>query len=148
MYVDWLWWRSSSNFGRQVGRSGKTLSNLSGSRACGRGAGNGSQVFIASMLTDVLRLFSLTVALAEGSARVTGHGSSHIIFSGPTNRTSPEVGTLGQSSHSVSTWFHDVLVNIGICTRRTSCFNYLDQAVVDRFSSVLDSLHVFAQLRC
>ena len=34
-----------------------------GSRACGRGAGNGSQVFTASMLT-VLRLLNLIVALA------------------------------------------------------------------------------------
>ena len=35
------------------------------------GVGNGSQVFTASILT-VLRLISLTVALAACSARVTG----------------------------------------------------------------------------
>ena len=47
-----------------------------GSRASGRGgASNGSQVYTASMLT-VLQLISLTVALAAGSARVTGRGAS------------------------------------------------------------------------
>ena len=40
---------------------------------------NGSQVFTAYMFT-VLRLISLTVALAAGSARVTGHGASKIII--------------------------------------------------------------------
>ena len=61
----------SANFDRQVGRSGKTLLLGYGPAA----AGNGSQVFIASMLT-VLRLISLTVALAAGSARVTALGAS------------------------------------------------------------------------
>ena len=44
---------------------------LLGHRLAAAGAGNGSQVFVASMLT-VLLLISLTVALAAGSARVNG----------------------------------------------------------------------------
>ena len=43
------------------------------------GAGNGSQVSTASMLT-ILRLNNLTVALAVSSARVTGHGASRNMF--------------------------------------------------------------------
>ena len=42
------------------------------------GAGNGSQEFTASTLT-VLRLIGLTVALASGSARLTGFDASTII---------------------------------------------------------------------
>ena len=55
----------------------KSVGRGHGLATAGRGvvAGNGSQVFTTSMLT-VLRLNSLTVALAAGSARVTGFGSS------------------------------------------------------------------------
>ena len=40
-----------------------------------RGAGNGIRVLTTSMLTE-LRLISLTVALAAGSARATGFDAS------------------------------------------------------------------------
>ena len=59
---------------KSVGR-GKTLLLLGHGLAAAERAGNGSQVFTASMLT-VLRVINLTVALAGGSARVTGHGAS------------------------------------------------------------------------
>ena len=55
---------------------GKTLLLLGhGLAAAGVGAHKESQVFATSML-PVLRLISLTVALATDSARVTGLGSS------------------------------------------------------------------------
>ena len=65
----------SSNFDPQVGRSGKTLLLLGHGLAAAVGVVNGSQVFTASLLT-VLRHISLTVALAVGSAHVTGLGKS------------------------------------------------------------------------
>ena len=71
---------ASLNFDRQVGRLGNTLLLLGHRLAAAEGAGNESQVkFTASLLT-VLRLISLTVALAEGSARVTGLNASTIII--------------------------------------------------------------------
>ena len=54
----------------RFGRLGKT-SLLLGHGFVSVEAGNGSQVFTASMLT-VLRLISLTAALAASSARVYG----------------------------------------------------------------------------
>ena len=50
-----------------------------GLAAAGEGAGDGSQVFTASILT-VLRLISLTVAFAAGSARATGLDASTIFI--------------------------------------------------------------------
>ena len=61
---------------KSVGR-GKTLLLDHGLAPVG-GAGNGSQVFTASMLT-VFRLFSLTVALAAGSACARGLDANWLI---------------------------------------------------------------------
>ena len=63
-------------YDHQVGPLGKTLLLLShGHVPQGEGSGNGGQVFTASMLTVLWRI-SLTVALAVGSARVTGLDAS------------------------------------------------------------------------
>ena len=77
LYVLW----PSSNFDHKVGRSGKTLLLLlsHGLAASGVYKWESGLVFTASMLT-FLRLISLTVALAAGSARVTAIGASTYIL--------------------------------------------------------------------
>ena len=60
---------------KSVGRSGEALLLLDHGLAAARGAGNESRVITPSILT-VIRLISLTVALAAGSARATGLDAS------------------------------------------------------------------------